>query len=384
MTEVETPPRTYSKDDIKRFQANLKEEVDGAALYRLLADAEKDPHLKALFGKLAVSEDRHLALWEAKLREAGGAVPSYSPSFRVRALGWIARRFGTHVVTPIVTRMEMSAVGMYDSQPEAVEHHLPQDERSHARIFRQLSENERAVSDGVDIAKIEGRHRGGSGNALRAAVLGVNDGLMTSVSLVMGVAGADPGRSFVFLTGMAGLLAGSFSMALGEWLSVRSSAESFERQLDIERQELELMPEEEEAELTLIYQAKGFSEAEAQSAAKRILKDPQTALDTLAREELGMSASDLANPWVAGSTSFVLFAVGAILPVLPWAFIGGATAVVISLVAAGAGLFLAGAVTTLFTGRSILFSGGRMLVFGLAAAAVTFGIGKLIGVNVAA
>jgi len=383
MPDVDIPPRIYSKEDIKRFQGNLKEEVDGAALYRLLADAEKVPHLKELFGKLAVSEDRHLSLWQAKIREAGGEVPDYKPSLRVRTLGWIARHFGTHVVTPIVTRMEMSAVGMYDSQPEAVEHHLPQDERSHARIFRQLSANDRAVSDGIDIAKIEGRHRGGSGNALRAAVLGVNDGLMTSVSLVMGVAGADPGRSFVFLTGMAGLLAGSFSMALGEWLSVRSSAESFERQLDIERQELEMMPEEEEAELTLIYQAKGFSEAEARTAAKRILQDPQTALDTLAREELGMSTGDLANPWVAGGTSFVLFAVGAILPVLAWAFVGGATAVVISLVAAGGGLFLAGAVTTLFTGRSVLFSGGRMLIFGLAAATVTFAIGRLIGVNAA-
>ena len=299
MTDIETPPRTYTKADIKRFQSNLKEEVDGAALYRLLADAEDDPHLKELFSKLAVSEDRHLALWEAKLREAGGEVPAYKTSARVRVLGWLARRFGTHFVTPIVTRMEMSAVGMYDTQPEAVEHHLPQDERSHARIFRQLSSNDRAVAEGIDIAKIEGRHRGGSGNALRAAVLGVNDGLMTSVSLVMGVAGANPGRSFVFLTGMAGLLAGSFSMALGEWLSVRSSAESFERQLDVEREELELMPEEEEAELTLIYQAKGFSEEEARRAAKRILQDPATALDTLAREELGMSGSDLANPWVA-------------------------------------------------------------------------------------
>lgn len=384
MVEVESPTPAYSREDIKRFQGNLKEEVDGAALYRLLASAEKDAHLKELFEKLAVSEDHHVALWQTKLREAGGEVPAYSPSMRVRMLGWMARRFGTHVVTPIVTRMEMSAVGMYDSQPEAVEHHLPADERSHARIFRQLSENKRAISDGVDIARIEGRHRGGSGNALRAAVLGVNDGLMTSVSLVMGVAGADPGRSFVFLTGIAGLLAGSFSMALGEWLSVRSSAESFERQLDIERQELELMPEEEEAELTLIYQAKGFSEAEASGAARRILQDSETALDTLAREELGMSASDLANPWVAGFTSFFLFALGSILPVIPWAFMSGTPAVVVSLIAAGAGLFAAGAVTTLFTGRSILFSGGRMLVFGLAAAAVTFGIGKLIGVNVSA
>jgi len=233
----------------------------------------------------------------------------------------------------------------------------------------------------VNIARLEGRHRGGTGNALRAAVLGVNDGLVSSLSLVMGVAGANPGRDVVFLSGVAGLLAGSFAMALGEWLSVRSSAESFERQLEVEREELEANPEEEEEELTLIYQAKGFTEGEARDAAKRIIANPRTALDTLAREELGMSASEVGNPWVAGGTSFFLFAVGAILPVVPWLFIGGATAVALSAAAAGFGLFVAGAVTTLFTGRSVLFSGGRMLVFGLVAAAITFGIGKAIGVS---
>ena len=173
-------------------------------------------------------------------------------------------------------------------------------------------------------------------------------------------------------------------MALGEWLSVRSSAESFERQLDVEREELEAMPEEEEAELTLIYQAKGFTEEEARSAAARIISDPKTALDTLAREELGMSADEVGNPWIAGSTSFVLFAIGSILPVLPWFFVGGTTAVVLSGLLAGVGLFTSGAVTTLFTGRSVLFSGTRMLLFGLAAAVITFAIGKAIGVNTTA
>jgi vacuolar iron transporter family protein len=380
---TQTPQKTYTAADIKRFRANLKEEVDGAALYRRLASAEKDPSLSALYSKLAESEDRHLALWESKLREAGADVPQFQPSLRVKALGWIARRFGTKVVTPIVTRMEVNATAMYDDQPEAVEHGLPADERSHARIFREISRHGSPERSPLNIAEIEGRHRLGTGNALRAAVLGVNDGLMSSVSLVMGVAGADPGRSFVLLTGVAGLIAGSFSMALGEWLSVRSSAESFERQVAVEREELEMMPEEEEAELTLIYQAKGFTEAEARQAAKRIIQNPVTALDTLTREELGMSAGEVGNAWVAGSTSFFLFAIGAILPVIPWIFVGGTTAVVLSAIAAGLGLFLAGAVTTLFTGRSVLFSGSRMLVFGVVAASVTFLIGKAIGVNAA-
>lgn len=380
---TQTPKKTYTAADIKRFRNNLKEEVDGAALYRRLASAEKEPNLSALYSQLAESEDRHLALWEAKLREAGAEVPGFGPSLRVKVLGWLARRFGTQLVTPIVTRMEVNATAMYDDQPEAIEHGLPADERSHARVFREISRHGSPQRGAANIAQIEGRHRGGTGNALRAAVLGVNDGLMSSVSLVMGVAGANPGRSFVLLTGIAGLIAGSFSMALGEWLSVRSSAESFARQVEIERDELEMMPEEEEAELTLIYQAKGFTEAEAKEAAKRIIKNPVTALDTLTREELGMSADEVGNPWVAGSTSFFLFAIGAILPVVPWIFVGGTTAVIASGIAAGLGLFLAGAVTTLFTGRSILFSGGRMLVFGIVAATVTFLIGKAIGVNAA-
>lgn len=378
MTETPTKP-IFTEADIKRFRANLKDEVDGAALYRRLADAEKDPYLKEVFSRLAISEDRHLNLWLNKLREAGADVPEYKPSFRVRALGWIAGRFGTQVVAPIVTRMEVAANTMYDDQPEALAENLPADERSHARLFREISKTGNAET-GVNIARLEGRHRGG-GNALRAAVLGVNDGLVSTLSLVMGVAGASPGREVVFLSGVAGLLAGSLAMALGEWISVHSSVESFQRQVRIEREELELMPEEEEAELTLIYQAKGFTLDEARNAAKRILGDHETALDTLTREELGMSEEEAGNAMVAASTSFFLFGAGAALPVIPWLFVGGATGMVFSAVLAGLGLFGAGAVTTLFTGRGALFSGVRMLLFGLAAAAITFGIGKVIGVS---
>ena len=378
---TETPTKTTFTDaDIKRFRANLKDEVDGAALYRRLADAEKDPHLKEVFSRLAISEDRHLNLWINKLREAGAGVPDYRPSFRVRALGWIAGRFGTQTVAPIVTRMEVAANTMYDDQPEAVAENLPADERSHARLFREISKSGKPAESGVNIARLEGRHRGG-GNALRAAVLGVNDGLVSTLSLVMGVAGASPGREVVFLSGMAGLLAGSLAMALGEWISVHSSVESFQRQVRIEREELELMPEEEEAELTLIYQAKGFTLDEARNAAKRILADHETALDTLTREELGMSEEEAGNAMVAAGTSFLLFGAGAALPVLPWLFVGGATGMVLSAVLAGLGLFGAGAITTLFTGRGALFSGARMLLFGLTAAAITFGIGKVIGVS---
>lgn len=365
--------------DIKRYKANLKDETDGAALYRLLAEAEGDVHLREVYERLAVSEDRHLALWQRMIEEAGGKVPTYKASFKVRFLGWMARRFGTGVVSPIVTRMELSATSMYDNQPEAVAANLPAEERSHARLFREISEE--PGSGVVDIAGLEGRHRGTSGNALRAAVLGANDGLVSNLSLVMGVAGAGPGRELVLLSGIAGWLAGALSMALGEWISVRSSTEAFERQVAIEREELELMPEEELEELTLIYRAKGLQEAQAREAATKILSNKETALSTLAREELGMSGDEHGDAWVAAVTSFLTFSVGAILPVIPWLFASGAVGITASAVASGIGLFLTGAIITLYTGRTVLFSGMRMLVFGLAAAAITFTIGRIIGVS---
>lgn len=371
-------PTESSAANLKRYRENLRDEVDGVALYERLAAAEKDANLREVYTRLAASERKHQSLWESKIREAGGEVPSYGPSFRVRFLGWLARRFGTAAVSPIVTRMEMSATTMYDDQPEAVEALLPADERSHARLFREISRASGPRVE-VDIARVEGRHRAGAGNALRAAVLGANDGLVSNFLLVTGVAGADPGRDFVVLAGVGGLLAGSISMALGEWISVRSSAEAFERQVEIEREELELMPEEEEEELFLIYRAKGLADNEARAMAKRILANHSAALDTLTREELGMSAGEAGNAWVAAITSFLTFSAGAIIPVLPWLVIGGGVGLAGSALLSALGLFATGAITTLFTGRRVLFSGSRMVLFGLVGAAVSYGAGLLLG-----
>jgi VIT1/CCC1 family predicted Fe2+/Mn2+ transporter len=274
--------------------------------------------------------------------------------------------------------MEMAATTMYDTQPEAVEANLPADERSHARLFREISRSGPGRLD-VDIARVEGRHSAASGNALRAAVLGANDGLVSNLLLVMGVAGAAPGRDVVLLAGLGGLLAGAISMALGEWISVRSSAEAFARQVAIEREELEANPEEEEEELFLIYRAKGLNETDARAMAERIIANHDIALDTLTREELGMSESEAGNAWVAGGTSFLTFGAGAILPILPWLFVGGAAGLSASAVLSALGLFLTGAITTLFTGRSIAFSGARMVLFGAVGAVVSFGVGGLIG-----
>lgn len=382
MTSTQDPAgasATLSSADVKKLRSYIKDETDGAALYRRLADAEANPDLAEVYRKLAATEDRHRHFWEQKLQAAGVSVPKYSPSFRTRVLGWVARRFGTNLVAPLASQMESKAYGMYDQQPEAVAAGLPRDERSHARVFREIS---RAGITGVDIASVEGRHSGASGNAIRAAVLGANDGLVSNLSLVMGVAGADPGGNIVLVTGVAGLLAGALSMALGEWISVQNSAEYFQRQIQIERDELAEMPEEEKEELVLIYRSRGLDQATAQEMAERAFDNHHLALQTLAREELGLGGDEGGNPWTAAIVSFLTFSFGAIMPVIPWLFVEGFVGIAGSLVLSGLGLVLVGLATTFFTGRGAWFSAGRMLLFGLTAAAITFGIGSLLGVSV--
>lgn len=218
-------------------------------------------------------------------------------------------------------------------------------------------------------------------NALRAAVLGANDGLVSTLSLVMGVAGAQAESHTILLTGLAGLLAGACSMAMGEWISVKSANELYERQIAAEAEELREVPNEERAELELIYRSKGFTGDEARTIAERVMADPDTALSTLAREELGIDPEERSgSPWAAATASFAIFVVGATLPVLPFVWLTGERAVQASAAAGGAGLFLIGAAITLFTGRNAAWSGLRQLLIGLAAAGVTWGAGRLFGV----
>jgi VIT1/CCC1 family predicted Fe2+/Mn2+ transporter len=221
------------------------------------------------------------------------------------------------------------------------------------------------------------------GNVLRAAVLGVNDGLLSNLSLVMGVAGAELDGRAILITGLAGLLAGASSMALGEWLSVQSSRELHSRQLAIEKHHLVEIPEVEHEEFVQMYKAKGLSDDLAREVAAQLMENPDQALDTMAREELGINPDDLGgSAWQAAGASFVLFAVGAIVPVTPFLFLTGMSAVITSLVASGIALFLIGAGITRLTGRSILFAGTRQLLFGMAAAGVTYAVGRLLGVSV--
>jgi VIT1/CCC1 family predicted Fe2+/Mn2+ transporter len=233
---------------------------------------------------------------------------------------------------------------------------------------------------GETLARLEGRHRAPGGNALRAAVLGANDGLTSNLALVMGVAGAQLKASAILITGLTGLLAGAFSMAIGEWISVQSARELYERQVKTESAEIHAVPDEEQEELALIYEAKGLPQDEAERVAERLIADEQSALDAMVREELGLDPDTLGgSPYAAGASSLVLFATGAFVPLVPYLFTSGTAAVVLSIAAAAAGLYLIGALITLLTGRSAVFSGTRQLVFGLLAAGLTFGLGRLIG-----
>jgi len=367
--------------DISRYLENLKAEREARALYLQLAEAEPHPDLKAVYLKLADTEERHAAVWEAKLREAGQAVPPATLGWRTRILGWLAKRLGPGAVLPTLADIEKDAGAEYVGQPEAEAIGMPAEERSHARIFGHLARHTRGL-EGSALARFEGRHRATGGNALRAGVLGANDGLVSVFSLVMGVAGAAVSSQVILITGMAGLLAGALSMALGEWLSVQSSRELYAHQLHIEKQELNMVPEEEKEELTLIYQAKGLSPEAARDLANRLLSDEMTALDTLAREELAIDPTELGgSAWEAALASFLLFAFGALFPVLPYLFFTGTAGILASAGLSTVGLFLIGAAITLMTGRNPLYSGIRQVLVGWATAAVTFGIGHLIGIS---
>ena len=367
-------------DDLARWRANLQGETDGAAIYRAMAKAERDVSLATVYQRLAEAEVRHGSVWEAKLRDAGAWRAAPLPSWRARVLIAIAARFGASVIAPTIAGRETKDQYGYDDQPEAAGTSLPADERSHARVLREIGS---AGLAGPAIARLEGRHRATGGNALRAAVLGVNDGLVSNFGLVMGVAGAGGDAHAIAIAGLAGLLAGSLSMALGEWLSVQSARELYARQIAVERDELAAFPAEEEEELALIYQAKGATPEQARTLARQIVRGDR-ALETLVREELAIDPDELGgSAYVAAGTSFAMFAAGAIVPLIPFAFLGGTAAVAGASVLSAAALFGVGALITVVTGQPALRAGVRQLAIGVAAAGVTFTIGRLLGVALA-
>jgi vacuolar iron transporter family protein len=366
-----------SGERVRRYRTLWEDEIAGAALYRALAESA-DERRRPILLALAEAEEKHASHWRDLLEQAGER-PQKIPRLpvRVRVLSFLARHFGADAVLPLVLRLEASDAQRYDRVAEAPDSMASQ-ERMHGRVVAALQ----GGTAGSRIARSEGRHRAGAGGALRAATFGINDGLISNLSLVMGVAGGTANKHIVVLAGVAGLVAGAFSMASGEWVSVRAQRELYEREIDIEREELSAFPEEEREELALIYRAKGITAEEADALASSMMKQPESALDTMAREELGLDPGDLASPWVAASSSFAAFAIGAVIPLIPFLIVGGGAAIAWAAAMSAITLSVVGAAISVFTGRPALLIGARMIVIGALAASATYGIGKLVGVNV--
>lgn len=322
-----------------------QEEKQSAFLYEFAANSEKGTPRETLFHSLAQSANAQAAIWETELVRNGIPIPIYQPNLRTKIVAQLLRYFSPQKIKPILAAMKIRGLSVYLDNIKEAQH--------------------QAIA---------------SGGALRAGVFGVNDGLVSNASLIFGIAGATTNEHFIILSGLAGLAAGAFSMAAGEYISMRSQRELFEYQIALEKAELEQYPEEEIAELSLIYQARGLSKPDADTFAKKLLENKEHALNVLAREELGLNPNELGSPWQAAFSSFISFVIGATIPLLPFIFKFGGHYLLMSMLLTGIGLFSVGATLSLFTGRRAVYSGLRMLLIGSLAGAITYLIGYLVGV----
>ena len=334
-----------------------QEEKQSAWLYRLLANAEPDAGKRRLFEQLAAAAESQSGIWLAQIKQPAGTQPEFRLTRRARVVGFLIAHFNPRLLRPVLAAMKVRGLSVYSNA--APGHAMP-----------------------THIEQVGGRHRGiGSSGNLRAAVFGVNDGLVSNTSLIMGVAGATSEPGLILTSGVAGLLAGALSMAAGEYVSMRSQREMYEYQIGLEREEFAEYPDEEAEELALIYHARGMDMDEARAVARKMLKDPEHALDTLAREELGLNPDDLGSPWGAALFSFLAFTVGAIIPLAPFLLKPGPQSLLYAAAFAGVALFVVGTTLSLFTGRGALWGGMRMLLIGGASGAATYAIGTLLGVS---
>ncbi|MFL9609408.1 VIT1/CCC1 transporter family protein [Methylobacillus sp. Pita2] len=335
-----------------------REEQRSAYLYRELSRREPDKALADMFQGLAAAAAEQAGIWEAKLVAAGHVVETYRPDLRTKVVVLLLRSLGPKRIRPVLAASKVRGLSAYGAKNIALSSHaMP------------MQANE-----------VGGRHKlAGSNGGLRAAVFGVNDGLVSIACLVLGVAGAASNASVILLSGVAGLLAGAFSMAAGEYISMRSQRDLFEYQIALEREELDLYPEQEAAELALIYEARGLTQDEARQLAGRLVADKELGLDILTREELGLNPDELGSPWMAAISSFASFLVGGTIPLLPWLLNVSSHALTLAFGLTGGALFLVGALLALFSGRNMIYGGARMLLIGAAAGGMTYWVGSLLG-----
>ena len=353
---------------------HYQDERDAAYLYRALAAVEKTPELRQLFEKLAVVEDRHSERWEELFRASGRPLPAYTTARRTRLLAWAARQFGTSLVLPMMLAEEGREVQAYlglarqssnrEMHKAAVD--IASDSAVHARELSEAMGREG-----------EPWHVGGSGGYLRSVVYGFNDGLTANFGLVAGVIGASVAPHIVIISGVAGALADALSMGSSGYLAAKSEAEVHAHQIEMERHEMRLMPDLEEDELAVIYEAKGLTPERARETASAMMRDPSQALDAMVREELNIHPAELA-PLRDGLVTGTATAVGAFIPIVPFLALEHASAIWASLVISMLAHFAIGAARSLFTGRSVWASGRDMFVVGFGVAAVGYLIGEWI------
>jgi VIT1/CCC1 family predicted Fe2+/Mn2+ transporter/rubrerythrin len=361
---------------------NLLDEREGAALYEGLAKYEKDQSRAASFREIALAERRHADIWLKKLEREGVAIPPDRPSSRIRALVWLARRLGTAAVVPMVLEAEAGDAEKYDAQGgEATA--IADEERAHRRAVLGLSRGDPTEARELIVARERWHRSSGAAGSIRAAIFGMNDGLVSNLSLIAGVAGAGVEPRTVILTGFAGLFAGAFSMAAGEYTSVASQRDLLARQVAMEKREIAEAPEEEAAELALIFKQKGLSTEQASRTAAEILKNPESAADTLVREELGLDPKELGgSPRHAALSSFGMFAVGAIVPILPFLATSGTPAVIVASALAFVVLAGVGGLVGFLSGTNVFTSAARMVGLAALAAGVTYAVGRIFGATV--
>ena len=370
-------------DEIKVLQGYWRDEMEAADVYHRLAQAARDEQTRQLLLEMRDTERRHAKRWEERILELGGQLPSPPPPWKARWLGWLSRLTGQERVFRQLEAVERQAVAGYgadlsDATSARLAAEMQADERQHAIDLRAMTHSE---PQGVEaILNRETWHTTGGG-AMRELVFGVNDGLVSTLSLVSGVAGAAVSKSVVLLAGTAGLLSGAISMAAGAYISTKSQREVYEAQVRREREELMQDPEEERAELVTLHRLKGYSAEEAERLVERISQNEDLMLESLVRDELGLMPETFPNPWLAGAQSGSAFVVGALIPLIGYLLFAGMKATLVSVGISIVALFIVGVLKTLFTGLSWLRSGLEMVLIGIFATVTTYLIGGLFEVG---
>jgi VIT1/CCC1 family predicted Fe2+/Mn2+ transporter len=367
------PPTTAP--DLHAFEHHWQDEADAAFLYRLLSDAEPDEKKKDLYRRLSDVEERHVEVWARLLREHGHTVKPFRPSARTRLLAMLGRMFGPSFLLPMLLAEEGREVKGYLHMHRQTAAGAP-GARESLTLARESAEH------AVTLNSISGKtgepwHRTESGGFLRNVVYGFNDGLTANFGLVAGVIGAssEAAHHTVIVAGVAGLIADALSMGSSGYLAAKSEQEVYANEIAMERDEITLMPEVERDELALIYEAKGMATDAAMALATEVMADPARMLEEQVQEELGIGEphmSPMREAWITGTAT----AIGALIPVFPFFFWSGRTAIIVAFIVAMASHWLVGAARSVFTGRSVFRSGLDMFVVGLGVAVVGYYVGE--------